>query len=631
MMPTDPTVSATRGAAITYSARGLAVFPVHSQAPDGRCSCGRPPGDSHKDAFKHPATEHGHNDATTDLDVIDKWWQDKPDANIGIATGHKSRLWVLDLDGPDAQQWWAGLATDHGGEPDTFTVSTPRGRHLYFTTDRNDLKSTTSKLAPGVDTRAEGGYVVAAPSTRSDGAYVAEDGPDRPASMPAWLDQLAPAKGDVKPREPYTGPTAPMADVAHRYQAALDHLGAAANATRNNTLNNVAWRIGTMVGAAEVTRARAEADLTTTALAIGLEPDEIASTVASGLDAGTADPAATTPSVPDVTVLDQGGHGPSDDTVRLVDGGSFVFDTPDRTPAVWGSEGRVLWAEGEGLILFGNEGVGKTTLALQVVRARLGLADDVLGFPVADDGRRVLYLAMDRPSQIARAMARLFAPDDRDTLTQRLAVWRGPLPALIESDPAQMVRLARHADAGTVIVDSLKDLTPSIEKPDSSALVNRAMQDLVANGVQVLALHHPRKSDGKGQRVGLDELYGGRWLAAGAGSVFQIVGQGGDERVAVHHVKQPSESVGPLDVIHDHRHGTSTADRPPTPFEVVQSHDGATAADVAGVCWGKDDKAAKQRARRVLDGLESDGLVTHHERSTDGGGSPVKVYVEVAA
>jgi len=57
--------------------------------------------------------------------------------------------------------------------------------------------------------------------------------------------------------------------------------------------------------------------------------------------------------------------------VRMLQGGAFILDAPKDVPAVWG--------EGEPLILAGPSGVGKTTLAQQLVLARLGLAGPVLG------------------------------------------------------------------------------------------------------------------------------------------------------------------------------------------------------------------------------------------------------------
>jgi hypothetical protein len=62
-------------------------------------------------------------------------------------------------------------------------------------------------------------------------------------------------------------------------------------------------------------------------------------------------------------------HGP-----RTLPGGDWILDAPTETPAVWGDpSGRVAWAEGEPLLIVGPEGVGKTTIAQQLVLARIGL------------------------------------------------------------------------------------------------------------------------------------------------------------------------------------------------------------------------------------------------------------------
>ena len=52
-------------------------------------------------------------------------------------------------------------------EKTTYTVVTPRGEHRYYTVEsRPPLPSTVGRLAPGIDTRAAGGFVLAAGSTR---------------------------------------------------------------------------------------------------------------------------------------------------------------------------------------------------------------------------------------------------------------------------------------------------------------------------------------------------------------------------------------------------------------------------------------------------------------------------------
>jgi hypothetical protein len=61
------------------------------------------------------------------------------------------------------------------------------------------------------------------------------------------------------------------------------------------------------------------------------------------------------------------------DSRRLVAGGDFVLDEPETIPAVWGDGERVLWTEGEGVMITGHQGVGKTTVAQQLVLHRIGL------------------------------------------------------------------------------------------------------------------------------------------------------------------------------------------------------------------------------------------------------------------
>src|SRR5579884_4475966 len=65
-----------------------------------------------------------------------------------------------------------------------------------------------------------------------------------------------------------------------------------------------------------------------------------------------------------------------------VDGWSFIHDVPPESPAIWGHGQQVLWAEGEGTLIVGPEGVGKTTLAQQLVLALCGYRDGLLGQPV---------------------------------------------------------------------------------------------------------------------------------------------------------------------------------------------------------------------------------------------------------
>jgi len=113
--------------------------------------------------------------ATTDVERIKKWWATYPDANIGIATG--GTLLVIDCDVKDDVDGianWRRLQAEHGGTIRcTPTVRTPSGGlHFYFSKPADRIvRNSAGKLAPGVDVRGEGGYVVGAGSVLDGVAY----------------------------------------------------------------------------------------------------------------------------------------------------------------------------------------------------------------------------------------------------------------------------------------------------------------------------------------------------------------------------------------------------------------------------------------------------------------------------
>ncbi|HVU66678.1 MAG TPA: bifunctional DNA primase/polymerase, partial [Ktedonobacteraceae bacterium] len=150
--------------ALAYARRGWRVFPLH-EIYNGDCSCGR---DACASAGKHPRTKNGVKEATTDEAQIRAWWSYWPTANIGIATGiaqgATSGLFVIDVDTHKG----ATLADLEGCDLSVLLTSlTARtgngGYHFYLSTDER-LSNTCDHLARFVDTRGEGGYVVAPPS-----------------------------------------------------------------------------------------------------------------------------------------------------------------------------------------------------------------------------------------------------------------------------------------------------------------------------------------------------------------------------------------------------------------------------------------------------------------------------------
>lgn len=145
---------------------------------------------------KTPLTQRGFHDATTDEERIRQWWSLHPEANVGIATGEKSGIWVLDVDVKHggADSLWK-LQTEYGFDY-VPTVHTPSGGfHFYFQYVPN-LKNKVGIL-PGIDIRTEGGYVISPPSDK----YRSGSAPIRGFKTPDFIFDLIKKKSKPEPIE----------------------------------------------------------------------------------------------------------------------------------------------------------------------------------------------------------------------------------------------------------------------------------------------------------------------------------------------------------------------------------------------------------------------------------------------
>jgi hypothetical protein len=239
---------------------------------------------------KVPLTPRGCKDATADLERVAKWWQRWPEANVGVACGAPAGLFVVDLDGLVGAAAFVELQRRYGALPATLWARTGSGGwHAYFRHVAG-LGNSAGKLAPHVDTRGDGGYVVAPPSRHPNGNRYRWHKPDtRPAELPGWLLRL------LKPPEPRRVPWTPTPTDAGPYaRAALDDecmaVATAAQGSRNHTLNRAAYALGTLVGARVLDEPTVATALADAARACGLPDHEAARTIRSGLDAGKANP-----------------------------------------------------------------------------------------------------------------------------------------------------------------------------------------------------------------------------------------------------------------------------------------------------------------------------------------------------
>lgn len=144
----------------------LAVLPLHSIV-DGACTCKNP--ECHSPG-KHPRTENGLHEASLDEQQITKWWHTWPNANIGVATGSISGIFVIDIDGEDGEETFSLLEEELGDLPETWiSLTGGGGRHIVFKHPGNVQIKNRVNLAPAVDIRGDGGYIVVPPSNHSSG------------------------------------------------------------------------------------------------------------------------------------------------------------------------------------------------------------------------------------------------------------------------------------------------------------------------------------------------------------------------------------------------------------------------------------------------------------------------------
>lgn len=293
-------------------------------------------------------------------------------------------------------------------------------------------------------------------------------------------------------------------------------------------------------------------------------------------------------------------------------GDVFIFDDGAQVDPLVGSGSEILAARGEPTEIVAPTGVGKTTVMIALESAMLGISKpDFLGYPVAQVDK-ILYLALDRPKQIARAHRRCYGEEHRDILHDRLLVWDQPLPFNPNTEPEQYGPWLQSLGVNVVFEDSLKDMFKALNKDEGGWNVNAAHQSAVVAGVDVMAAHHQRKAQAENRKpTAIDDVYGSGWITAGAGSVILLWGKPGDPVVELSHLKQPASEIGPLTVAIDHERGTFSLVEGTDLLAIVRASTGITAADAAKRLYATTtpSRAEGERARRKLDALVQRGHV----------------------
>ncbi|MFF1472532.1 bifunctional DNA primase/polymerase [Streptomyces mirabilis] len=277
-------------AALAAAARGWRVFPLRPgtkrPALHGEATCPR----TGPCAGGHLKWEQR---ATTDPDRIRATWATGA-FNVGIATG-PSGLLVVDLDmpkdnsngdAPDGAATFGALCERTGhAVPDTYRTRTASGgHHLYFTAPSGvRLANTAGTIAPLVDTRAWGGYVVAAGSITPTGPYEAISGPVT-ASLPSWLLSI------LKPApKPVQAPSVHVTTQSHRYADTalaneVRNVSGAQLGQREARLFRAARAMGRFIAWGDLPRHEVEQALQEAGEAVGLPPSQCRATLRSALN-----------------------------------------------------------------------------------------------------------------------------------------------------------------------------------------------------------------------------------------------------------------------------------------------------------------------------------------------------------
>ncbi len=135
-------------AALRYREQGYSVIPI---TPRG----------------KDPLVQWKENQTRrASEEEIRQWWGQYEEANVGIVMGHLSGLVAIDCDSEEATRRFVETYPE---ARDTLQVKTGKGIHFFFRWEPGVRNNAGSLLGPGIDTRGEGGFVVAPPSVHVNG------------------------------------------------------------------------------------------------------------------------------------------------------------------------------------------------------------------------------------------------------------------------------------------------------------------------------------------------------------------------------------------------------------------------------------------------------------------------------
>lgn len=234
---------------------------------------------------KKPATLHGFKDATNDPDAVAALWT--REYNIGVDCG-RSNLAVIDLDGAEGLAAWDKLQESIAPRSGMVQYTGGGGAHiLYRQPALVEIRNTAKKLAPHIDTRGMGGYILLAPSVHPSGnVYQWSETQCDFDAMETFPPELLPLLQD-KPT-PTPSPTLqPPTNPSRILQRSYERIANAPEGSRNDTLNKAAFYLFGLAKQGQVNESDARDILTAAAKRAGLAEREIQATLGSAYRAAS--------------------------------------------------------------------------------------------------------------------------------------------------------------------------------------------------------------------------------------------------------------------------------------------------------------------------------------------------------
>ena len=483
-----------RSAALEYATQGIAIMPCVERGK--------------KPALERTGKEHAV--ATNDTDQIRQWWTTNPQSNIGIVCT-ANQLAVIDIDGEAGIEW---IRANQLPMPTTWIATTARGFHYYYRWPMGGARIKTCLIAPKLEIRAAGAYVIAPPSIHPSG-HTYRWNPKRcdwsalPELPPEWVALQPQSQDKATPSNvTYLSPAAVGNTVAlKRLDGLARHLAATPKGGRHQALYTIARTLGGLVASRHLTHIEVSNALYVAAEQNGLLAEDgnrnIGQTIADGITKGIddgPDPGHHEPGERNPYTLPTPVTAEPDNGIHPLDLDKVI--TAEFDDAQWLIEPIIPAHRAVALYAAGK--TGKSLLALDIVAAAAS-GRPILGGAPLETPIHILYVdqEMTQPDLQERLHSLGYEQPD-STLKQHLHYYQlSPWPPLDTAAGGQcLLAEALKVNAQLVVIDTLIR-TVDGEENSADTIKNFGRYTAVplkAAGIALLRIDHAGKDLTRGQR-----------------------------------------------------------------------------------------------------------------------------------